>query len=438
MNSTNREFGAFPEGDGVRFSVWSSTARQIWVCLFDEEGKETRFEMKRSGDGEFHAYVSGLRSGARYGYRADGVHDPLRGYWFDPDKLLVDPYALEIDAPFSWDPILKSGKGKAGDTANVVPKGIVVERPAKLPRLSNGISPAGVIYELQVRSFSILNPCVPEADRGTLRALKAPAVIAHLLSLGVSAVELMPVTAWIDEQRLAEDGLTNAWGYNPVCFFALDPRLAPGGMQDLREAVSALHAAGISVLLDVVFNHNGESDAEGPTISFRGLDALTWFRHSGTDRRTLVNDTGCGNTLNTQDSIVRQMILDCLRYFAGTHGIDGFRFDLAPVLGRTERGFERDAELIMQIATDPALADCVLIAEPWDIGFDGYQLGAFPSRFLEWNDRFRDDVRRFWRGDPGAARHLATRLCGSEDIFGCDVQRRTPVTESTSWWLIAT
>ncbi|MGN6143563.1 MAG: glycogen debranching protein GlgX [Mesorhizobium sp.] len=409
--------GALVEEGGIRFAVWSGAAERMWVCLFDGE-RETRLELKSEGEGVHALFVPGLKDGTRYGFRADGPYASEKGLWFDPDKLLVDPYAVEIDQPYVYDARLAARRGEGGDTAALVPKAIARALPAPPPIQSPLFDPGGLIYELPVKAFSIRHPGVPEQDRGTLRALKAPAVIDHLKKLGVSAVELMPVAAWIDERHLGPLGLTNAWGYNPVTFMALDPRLAPGGLADLREAVSALHDAGIGTILDVVFNHTGESDAQGPTLSLRGLDAQAYYRHDAGGK--LINDTGTGNTLACDHSIVQSLILDSLRHFVRHAGVDGFRFDLAPVLGRDADGFHKDAPLLEAMRTDPLLQDRILIAEPWDIGHNGYQLGNFPPPFLEWNDRFRDDVRRFWRGDAGTVGALATRLAGSSDVFQRD------------------
>ncbi|HVF93072.1 MAG TPA: glycogen debranching enzyme, partial [Sphingomonas sp.] len=286
--------------------------------------------------------------------------------------------------------------------------------PPPPPLFLNG----GLIYELNVRGFTWLHPDIPEAQRGTLAALAHPSIIAHLRKIGVDAVELMPIVAWIDERHLPPLGLANAWGYNPVVPMALDPRLAPGGVAELRDTVAALRAAGIGVILDLVFNHSGESDLHGATLSMRGLDPSLYYAHAPDG--SLINDTGTGNTLDCARPEVRRLILDSLRHFAAL-GVDGFRFDLAPILARGP-GFSADAPIFAEIAADPLLASRVMIAEPWDIGPGGYQLGAFPDTWLEWNDRFRDDVRRFWRGD-GSAGELATRLAGSADIFTGPVTR---------------
>lgn len=410
-------FGASVSGDGVRFGVWSGSASRMWVSIFDPSGKrETdRIELSHDGAGTFSGFVPGLGEGTRYGFRADGDYAPERGLWFDPDKLLVDPYAIEIDRPYNYDSRLAGRRGAAGDTASLVPKAIAVALPEPVSQRTPLLQPGGLIYELNVRAFTMLHPAVPKRKRGKVAALRHPAVIEHLQKLGVSAVELMPVTAWIDERHLPPLGLTNAWGYNPVTFMALDPRLAPGGLAELRDTVAAMREAGIGTILDLVFNHTGESDLLGPTLSMRGIDARTYYRHS--DDGTLVNDTGTGNTIDCGQPVVQALILDTLRHFVLQAGVDGFRFDLATVLGRTANGFDADGPLLAAIGADPALANRIMIAEPWDIGPGGYQLGNFPGNFLEWNDRYRDDVRRFWRGDSGAIGTLATRLAGSSDIF---------------------
>ena len=418
MRSERPRFGAVVASNGVRFSVWSGSAKCIWVSLFDDHsGHETdSLELEATDRGAHSLLVPGLKAGARYGFRADGDYDPARGLWFDPDKLLVDPYATAIDRPYIYDARLAAKRGEGGDTAPLVPKAIVQASLDPVPANEPLFKPGGLIYELNVRAFTKLHPEIPEAQRGTIAALAHPAIIAHLQKLGVSAIELMPVTAWIDERHLGPLGLTNAWGYNPVTFMALDPRLAPGGLAELRDTVTALRAAGIGVILDLVFNHTGESDRLGPTLSLRGLDNLGYYRHAPDG--SLVNDTGTGNTIATQHPVMREMILDTLRHFVQNAGVDGFRFDLATVLGRGDSGFSPDALLLREIRADPLLADRVLVAEPWDIGPGGYQLGNFEAPFLEWNDRYRDDIRRFWRGDRSMAGALATRLAGSSDVFG--------------------
>ncbi|WP_174287066.1 glycogen debranching protein GlgX [Sphingomonas bacterium] len=395
------EFGAYATDHGTRFSVRSPLATNVTLCLFDGV-QETRIPMTRTG--ETWSAMANAPPGARYGYRADGP-----AHCFDPSKLLVDPYATELDRRFAYDPRLSQ---HGADTAALVPKAIV---PAPLPPIDPPqplFTAGGLIYELNVRGFTMRHPYVPPEQRGTIRALAHPAIIAHLKKLRVAAIELMPIVAWIDERHLAPLGLTNAWGYNPVVPMAIDPGLAPGGVAELRETVAALRAAGIGVILDLVFNHTGESDASGPTLSLRGLDDASYAR---TPDGMLVNHTGTGNMLDFAQDHVRALTLASLLHFAAM-GVDGFRFDLAPVIARSP-GFDPRAPIFAEIATDPLLSTRIMIAEPWDIGPGGYQLGAFPDTWLEWNDRYRDDVRRFWRGD-GDAGTLATRIAGSPDIFG--------------------
>ncbi|KPF93094.1 glycogen debranching protein [Novosphingobium sp. AAP83] len=391
----------------TRFTVRAPRADAVALCLFDGDA-EQRLGMVRSGD-NWTIELAGDLSGERYGYRASGEWNPARGLWFDPAKLLVDPYVAELDQPFRYD-ISLSAYGV--DTAPIVPKGVVINPVAIAlgpPKFQHG----GLIYEANVRGFTMLHPQVPESLRGTVAALAHPVIIKHLKSLHVSAIELMPIVAWIDERHLPPLGLTNAWGYNPVAPMALDPRLCPGGVAELRDTVAALHAEGIGVILDVVLNHTGESDVLGPVLCLRGMDDAAYARAPD---GSLINDTGCGNTLDFGNPAVRELALTTLRHFIKHCGIDGFRFDLAPILARNP-GFAADAPIFAAIAADPWLADRVLIAEPWDIGPGGYQLGNFPAGWLEWNDRFRDDVRRFWKGEAGIG-VLATRIAGSSDVFG--------------------
>ena len=313
--------------------------------------------------------------GTRYGLRADGPFAPEQGHRFDPSKLLVDPYATRLDRPFAYAPALAE---PGADTAALMPKAIAEDLPPPAKAPPPLFRPGGLIYELPVRPFTIHHPEIPEEIRGTVAALAHPAILDHLTRLGVDAVELMPIAAWIDERHLAPLGLTNGWGYNPVAFMAPDPRLCPGGLPELAATVAALRAAGIGTILDVVFNHTGEGDAFGPTLSLRGLDNAAYFRHEPDGR--LVNDAGTGNTLACDHPATRRLILDTLRHFVGRAGVDGFRFDLAPVLARTGAGgFDPNASLLNEIAADPLLADRVMIAEPWDIGPGGYQLGRFPA-----------------------------------------------------------
>jgi glycogen operon protein len=408
--------GAQVRPDGVRFAVWSGAAERVWVCLFDAADDEVaRVAMARGAGGVFEAFVPGLGAGARYGLRADGPYAPGEGLWFDPAKLLVDPYAVALDRPFAYDPRLAHARRGAPDTAPLTPKAVVTALPPPRAAPAPAFRPGGLIYEVPVRPFSVRWSDVPAPLRGTVAALAQPAALEHLARIGADAVELMPVAAWIDERHLGPLGLSNGWGYNPVAMMAPDPRICPGGIAELAATVAALRAAGIATILDVVFNHTGESDAHGPTLSMRGLDARAYYRHAPDGR--LVNDTGCGNTLACEHPVVRRLILDTLRHFVGQAALDGFRFDLAPVLGRGPEGFDPRAPVFADIAADPLLADRVMIAEPWDVGPGGYALGRFPAPWLEWNDRYRDRVRRFWRGDPGTLGAFATAVAGSSDAF---------------------
>ena len=407
------ELGATLTAIGTRFAVRAPQAAAVALCLFDGDD-ETRQLMTREGD-IWTIEVAGVGAGAAYGFRAFGDWAPEHGLWFDAAKLLVDPYAKELDRPFTYDPRLSE---YGWDSAAIIPRAIVQPERAPLPARPPVFQRGGLIYEAHMRGLTMLHAQVPEGQRGTVAALAHPAIIAHLQSLHVTAIELMPIVAWIDERHLPPLGLSNYWGYNPVAFGALDPRLCPGGVEELRATVAALHDAGIGVILDLVFNHTGESDMHGPVLSLRGLDNAAYAHaapiHGGA--ASLINDTGCGNTLDFGQPSVRALKLATMRHFVEACGVDGFRFDLAPVLARSP-GFSKDALLFPEIAADPVLSDRVMIAEPWDIGPGGYQLGQFPESWLEWNDVFRDDVRRFWlRRGPIAP--LATRMAGSADIFG--------------------
>lgn len=410
----NPPLGATVTPEGTVFSVWSRNAARIDLCLFDKTGSRQLRQLPMVRNGDLHSLtVVDAPKGTRYGLRADGVYSPDHGLWFDPSKLLVDPYAIELDRPFQHDPRLTIF---GEDTADLVPKAIVTEAKIVKPKAPL-FRAGGLIYEIAVKPFTILHPDIPEAKRGTVAALAEPVIIEHLKRLDVSAVELMPIVAWIDERHLPPLGLRNGWGYNPIAPMALDPRLVPGGIKELRKTVEALRKAGIGVILDLVFNHSGESDRFGTTLSMRGLDNLAYYRHVTDRPGELINDTGCGNTIACDHPVVEALILDSLRHFVHAAGVDGFRFDLASILGRDMGGFHREARLFQAISADPLLGDRVLIAEPWDIGPGGYQLGNFPSPFLEWNDRARDDIRIYWRGDRHAIGALATALAGSSSSF---------------------
>ena len=401
--------GVTPVADGANVAVVSRHATRISVSLFEAEVETARIPLtSRLGDVHY-GFVPGLVAGLHYGLRAEGPWAPEQGLRFDPEKLLLDPYATQITGPFRHLPELMK---RGAETSLLVPKAIAGHAAADAQALPP--HRPQFIYEIAVRAFTMLHRQVPPERRGTVAALAEPVVIAHLKRLGVDTVELMPLAAWIDERHLPALGLSNGWGYNPVSFMAPDPRLAPGGLAEIRATVDALHAAGIRVVLDVVLNHTGESDIHGTTLSLRGLDHALYYRHAG---GTLINDTGCGNTLALDDSHVLQLAMDSLRSWATRTGIDGFRFDLATVLGRTASGFSPQAPLLSAIDQDPLLSRLIMIAEPWDVGPGGYQLGRFPARWQEWNDRYRDEVRRFWRGEAHIAGDFATRIAGSSDIF---------------------
>ncbi len=403
---------------GADVCIFSRHADSIWFCLFDDVGEReiSRWRLCGRADDLHYGFVPAIRVGGRYGLRADGPWQPERGHRFDPAKLLVDPHATRIDRPFRHGFEICLPRDRAVDTAPYAPRAIVEANVAQIcsPRAS---AKPRFIYEVAVKAFTKLHPDVPLEQRDTLAGLTHPKTIEHLVRLGVSHVELMPVAAWIDERHLPALGLRNAWGYNPVCFMALDPRLASNGISDLRSATDALHEANISVILDVVFNHTGESDTHGATLSLRGLDNAIYYRADEHDASLLINDTGCGNTLACDREPVIRLVMDTLHHFVRHADIDGFRFDLAPVLGRTPAGFDPAAPLLQAIECDPELSGKILIAEPWDVGPGGYRVGEFSARWREWNGSYRDDVRRFWRGDAAAAGPFATRIVGSSDIF---------------------
>jgi glycogen debranching enzyme GlgX/4-alpha-glucanotransferase len=415
--------GVTADAEGVNVAVFSAHAEAIEFCLFDDADNETRRITlpARSGD-VFHGHIAGVAPGARYGLRAHGPWRPEEGHRFNPHKLLVDPYAAGLDRPFRLEAALFDQRARGAaedeiDSAAVVPKAIVQSSESAMPTGRQAFDWGDqVIYELHVRGFTRRHPGIPEALRGTFKALTEPAAIEHLVRLGISTVELMPSMAWIDERHLPPLGLANYWGYNPVVFGAPDVRLAPGGFAEVRAAIARLHEAGIAAVLDVVLNHSGESDAFGPTISLRGLDNATYYRHAANDPGLLINDAGTGNTLALERAPVTRLAMDCLRRWART-GLDGFRFDLAATLGRRSDGFDPNAPFLVAMQQDPELRELALIAEPWDIGPGGYQVGNFPALWGEWNDHYRDTARRFWRGDAGMLGEMATRLAGSADVF---------------------
>jgi glycogen operon protein len=410
------KLGATVTADGVNFAVYSESASAIWVSVFDELDNEVgKFELDGHDDHIHHGLIEGIGPGARYGLRADGPYDPDQGYFFDPAKLLVDPYAKRLDRVFVRSPRLRLDRHESVDTAPLIPKAIVLGASNK-PIMPRRKAPQ-LFYELNVRGYTMRHPSVQGPLRGTIAGLTTRRVIEHFKYLGVDTVQLMPTAAWIDEGHLPQLGLTNAWGYNPVTYFAVDPRLAPRGPQELRYMTDTYRKAGISVILDVVYNHTGEGDAAGPMLSMMGLDAKTYYRFvEAHGKQHLVNDTGTGNTLRCDHPAVQRLVIESLRYFVEELGVSGFRFDLATVLGR-EPGFNPDAKMLQMIKADPVLSKSILVAEPWDPGPGGYQLGRFGREFKEHNDTYRDEIRSFWRGADAKIGALAGKVAGSAEIF---------------------
>jgi len=414
MSGAGVGLGVAVSEHGLEAALNLPNAEAAWLCIYDGDKEVFRSEMARDDAGALRGIAPGFGAGARYGFRVEGPYEPARGQRFDASKLLADPYAWAFDRPFRLHPsMFKHGE----DSGPHAPKAIAGEASAGEPGRKRIDAELLIIYELNLRGFSRLNPAVPEKARGTFAALAHPALIAHLARLGVTAVEIMPAAAFVDERHLPPLGLSNAWGYNPVVFGAPDPRLAPGGWAEIRAATDALHAAGIEAILDVVFNHNGESDEFGPTLSFRGLDNAAFYRLNPRNPALYVNDTGCGNCVALDRPLVIDMAIGALRRWMIHGGFDGFRFDLATCLGRNDHGFDANSLFFQALAADPLLAQARLIAEPWDIGPGGYRLGAFRPEFAEWNDKYRDAARRFWRGDPGLRGEIATRMAGSRDVF---------------------
>ena len=428
---TANQLGAHHDGEGVNFAVFSEHAAAMELCLFSAEGKKESARIKlpeRTGP-VWHCYVKGLPIGSLYGYRAHGDYAPERGHRFNPNKLLVDPYTREYHGAWQHDPATlgydatSSGEDLSfdrTDSAPYMPKSVVSD-PAlfePIPRHPRKSAKRDLIYEAHVKGATQTNMEVPEPLRGTYEGLATAPMIDHLQGLGVGGVELLPVHGFIDDVFLSERGLTNYWGYNSIGFFAVEPRyFGPNGLSGFRQMVERLHEADIEVILDVVYNHTAEGDQRGPTLSFRGLDNASYYRLTDGQPRYYVNDTGCGNTLNVSHPYVLRMVLDSLRFWVECMGVDGFRFDLATTLGREPHGFDRSGSFFDALRQDPVLSQVRLIAEPWDIGPGGYQLGGFPHEFAEWNDAYRDTVRRYWRGDAHSAQELGARLLGSADKF---------------------
>ncbi|MFC7327314.1 glycogen debranching protein GlgX [Marinactinospora rubrisoli] len=427
--------GATFDGSGTNFSLFSEAAERVELCLFDDAGIERRLTLAENDGFVHHGYLPGVGPGQRYGFRVHGPHDPANGLRCNPAKLLVDPYAKAVDGGVAWhesvfdyhfdDPARRND----GDSAPHVPKCVVVSPFFDWGNESRPNTPyhETVIYETHVRGLTIRHPDVPEAERGSYAALAHPAVLDHLSSLGVTAVELMPVHHHVAEHSLVARGLTNYWGYNTLAFLAPHSGYAAAGsrgeqVQEFKSMVKSLHEAGIEVILDVVYNHTAEGDHMGPTLSMRGIDNLSYYRVRDDDRRYYLDYTGCGNSLNVRHPHALQLIMDSLRYWVLEMHVDGFRFDLAAALAREFHDVDRLSTFFDIVQQDPVISQVKLIAEPWDVGPGGYQVGNFPPLWTEWNGKYRDTVRDFWRGRP-VVPELASRLAGSSDLYQDDGRR---------------
>jgi glycogen operon protein len=411
--------GAEVRDGGVNFAVFSLHAQRIELCLFDAHGQTEiqRCDLGGPDHGVFHGFLAGAGPGLIYGLRAHGADDPQQGQRFNARHLLLDPNAREIVGRYQGDS--QENAATALKARVAAPLGIA---PGYLNAPRHAVADL-VLYEVHVKGFSKTHPGIPEALRGSYAALAHPAAVAHFKSLGVTTLSLLPVQYCLDEPALTQRGQSNYWGYNTLGFCCPDPRLAtqpddPAAVTaEFRQMVQALHAQGLEVVLDVVYNHTPEGDERGPTLSFRGLDNASWYRLDPADRSRYENFSACGNTLNVAHPKVSQFVLDSLRYWVLQMGVDGFRFDLAPVLGRTEQGFDPCAPFLAALQQDPILAQVHLIAEPWDSGPHGYQVGCFPGRFLDWNDKFRDSVRGYWLQRGVDRAEFARRLTASSDLF---------------------
>jgi glycogen operon protein len=427
--------GAIWDGAGVNFSLFSENATKVELCLFDgaDARRETRIPMREQTHQVWHVYLPEARPGQFYGYRVHGPYEPQQGHRFNPSKLLLDPYAKAIHGRVQWSDALfgysighpdQDLSRSDTDSASGMPKCVIVD-----PAFSWGddMPPATawhktIIYELHVKGFTMRDPGVPPELRGTYSALTLPTVIDYLKGLGVTAVELLPVHQFIADKHLKDRGLTNYWGYNSIGYFAPDAGYASGGVgqqvAEFKSMVRALHREGIEVILDVVYNHTGEGNHMGPTLCFRGIDNASYYRMVDNDRRYYMDYTGCGNTLDMTHPRVLQMIMDSLRYWVEEMHVDGFRFDLASTLARELHDVDRLGAFFDIIQQDPVISQVKLIAEPWDLGPGGYQVGNFPVLWAEWNAAYRDTVRRFWKGDAGQVADLGYRLTGSSDLYG--------------------
>ncbi|MFO8141016.1 MAG: glycogen debranching protein GlgX [Marinobacter sp.] len=423
--------GATQDGNGVNFAVFSEHAERVELCLFDPSGEQEieRIAMPERTGFVWHAYLPDARAGLLYGYRVHGPYNPEEGHRFNPNKLLLDPYSKAIFGELQWsDAMFGYGIGDKEEDLSFNDRdsadGMLRSRVIDASFDWEGDTPPAtpwqetVIYELHVKGFTQLRSDLPEHIRGTYAALAAEPVIAYLKELGITAVELLPVHAYVNDRHLEDQGLTNYWGYNSIGFFAPSPEYASSdAVTEFKAAVKALHSAGIEVILDVVYNHTGEGNHLGPTLCFRGIDNRSYYRQVPEDLRHYMDYTGTGNTLDMGHPHVLQLIMDSLRYWVEDMHVDGFRFDLAATLGREEHSFDRYGAFFDIIQQDPVLSRVKLIAEPWDLGEGGHQVGSFPPGWTEWNDKFRDTVRDYWRGKGDVISELATRLTGSADLF---------------------
>ncbi|AWK89954.1 glycogen debranching protein GlgX [Azospirillum thermophilum] len=423
--------GATWDGFGVNFALFSAHAEKVELCLFDKTGQREieRIALPEHTDEVWHGYLPDARPGLLYGYRVHGPYEPGAGHRFNPNKLLIDPYAKALFGGFKWSDAhygYRVGSTREDlsfdrrDNARGMPKCRVVDRAFTWGSDRHPATPwpDTIVYETHVRGFTMRHPEVPAPLRGTFAGLSTHAVVDYLKALGITSVELLPVHAVADEQHLVSRGMTNYWGYNSIGFFAPEPRyMTTGVLSEFKTMVARLHEAGIEVILDVVYNHTAEGNHLGPTLSFKGIDNLSYYRLLPDNPRFYINDTGTGNTLNFAHPRVVQMAMDSLRYWVTDMHVDGFRFDLGTVLAREPYGYDPGSGFLDAVRQDPVLAEVKLIAEPWDVGPGGYQVGNFPPGWAEWNDRFRDTVRRYWRGDQGMLPELAGRIAGSADLF---------------------
>ncbi|WP_376986711.1 glycogen debranching protein GlgX [Bosea sp. R86505] len=433
------DLGAVHDGEGTNFAIFSAHADRVELCLFDESGEtETvRITLPEYTNEIWHGYLPGVKPGQRYGYRVHGRFAPEEGHRFNPNKLLLDPYAREYAGSVDWNDAhygyVVGAEGEKDltfselDSAPFMPKCVVCDWRADPhpPARPNIPWDRTVFYETHVRGFTKLHPAVPQDLRGTFDGLGETAIIDYIKSLGVTAVELLPVHAYLDDHHLAAKNLTNYWGYNTIGFFAPMQRYeGKARLSSFRDMVRKFHDAGLEVILDVVYNHTAEGNEMGPTLSFKGIDNFAYYRTMPDEPRFYINDTGTGNTVNTSHPRVLQMILDSLRYWVEVMEVDGFRFDLGTILGREPHGFDQRGGFFDAIGQDPVLRKVKLVGEPWDIGPGGYQVGGFPPGWGEWNDKYRDTTRAYWVGEPGIVRDLAARVTGSGDIY--DLRGRRP------------